>query len=194
MFGEKLGAARRGYRSFVEKGNAQGRRQDLTGRGLLRSAGRWEGVEGLREEKVYQRNDERILGDGDFVGHVPASDEETTGKRYTFRTGNFDLASVASRVSEALGVKPEEVWAEGTCRRMVEARSLLCYRAVRELGVRMSSLARKLGILIPSASESVTRGRRIAEEKHSFCWKFKNLTVPIGSQNGDKEESYELST
>jgi putative transposase len=44
MFGEKLGAAKRGYRSFVEKGIAQGRRQDLTGGGLLRSAGGWEGV------------------------------------------------------------------------------------------------------------------------------------------------------
>jgi hypothetical protein len=62
-------------------------------------------------------------------------------------------------------VKPEEVWAEGKYRRIVEARSLLCYWAVRELGVPMSSLARKLGISIPSVSESVTRGRRIAEAK-----------------------------
>jgi hypothetical protein len=54
---------------------------------------------------------------------------------------------------------------EGKYRRIVEARSLLCYWAVRELGVPMSSLARKLGISIPSVSESVTRGRRIAEEK-----------------------------
>jgi len=39
MFGEKVGAARRAYRAFVEKGIAEGRRQDLTGGGLLRSAG-----------------------------------------------------------------------------------------------------------------------------------------------------------
>jgi len=62
-------------------------------------------------------------------------------------------------------VKPEEVWAEGKYRRIVEARSLLCYWAVRELGVPMSSLARKLKVSIPSVSDSVTRGRRIAEEK-----------------------------
>jgi hypothetical protein len=36
---------------------------------------------------------------------------------------------------------------------------------VRKLGVPMSSLARKLGISIPSVSESVTRGRKIAEAK-----------------------------
>jgi len=38
MFGEKLGTARRACRAFVEKGIAEGRRQDLTGGGLLRSA------------------------------------------------------------------------------------------------------------------------------------------------------------
>jgi putative transposase len=165
IFGENLGAARRAYRSFVEKVIAQGRRQDLTDGGLLRSAGGWEGVKALREETVYQRNDERILGDGYFVGHVLASAEETMERRYALRSRGFDLERIAIRVSEVLGVEPEEVWAEGKCRRMVEARSLLCYWAVRELGVPMSSLARKLGISIPSVSESVTRGRRIAEEK-----------------------------
>jgi putative transposase len=165
MFGAKLGAARRAYGAFVEKGIAQGTRQDLTGGGLLRSAGGWEGVKALREEKVYQRNDERILGDGDFVRRVLASAEEAMEKRYALRSRGLDLASVASRVSEVLGVRPEDVWAEGKYRLIVEARSLLCYWAVRELGVPMSSLARRLGISVPAVSESVTRGRRIAETK-----------------------------
>jgi len=66
---------------------------------------------------------------------------------------------------ERLGVRPQEVWAEGMYRWIVEARSLLCYCAVGELGVPTSSLSRKLKISIPSVSDSVTRGRRIAEEK-----------------------------
>jgi putative transposase len=170
MFGEKVGAARRAYRGFVGKGITEGRRQDLRG-GLLRSVGGWEEVKALREEKVYQRNDERILGDGDFVRHVLASAEEAMEKRYALRSGGFDLGRVASRVSEVLGVRVEEVWAEGKYRRIVEARSLLCYWAVRELGVPMSSLARKLWISIPSVSESVTRGRRIVETKRCLLLK-----------------------
>ena len=160
-----MSAARRSYRAFVEKGIAQGRRADLTGGGLLRSAGGWEGVKALREEKVYQRNDERILGGGDFVERVLASAEEGMEKRYALRTRGIDLEGVSLRVSEVLKVRPEEVWAEGKYRRIVEARSLLCYWAVKELGVPMSSLARKLKISIPSVSDSVARGRRIAEEK-----------------------------
>ncbi len=64
------------------KAGVQDRRVDLTGGGLLRSAGGWEGVTLLREEKAYQKNDERILGVGDFVGRVLASAEETMEKRY----------------------------------------------------------------------------------------------------------------
>jgi len=43
---------------------------------LCRSAGGWERVKTVREKKVYQRNDERILGDGAFVKRVPASAQE----------------------------------------------------------------------------------------------------------------------
>jgi REP element-mobilizing transposase RayT len=164
MFGKNLREARRAYRLFVEQGIAEGRRKDLTGGGLLRSAGGWEGVKALREDKVYQRNDERILGDGEFVGSVLAAAEEAMERRYALLARGVDLAFIASRVSQVLGVKPEEVWAEGKYRRIVEARSLLCHWAVRELGVPMSSLGRKLRISIPAVSESVARGRKIAEK------------------------------
>ena len=53
MFGKDLDPAMQAYRAFVEEGIAGGRRADLTGGGLLRSAGGWEGVKMLREEKIY---------------------------------------------------------------------------------------------------------------------------------------------
>jgi putative transposase len=165
MFGEDLMAARKAYRAFIEKGISEGRRPDLTGGGLVRSAGGWEGVKALREAKVYQRNDERILGDGDFVRRVLASAEEAMEKRFGLRARGVDLDFIAGRVSELMGVKPEEVWAKGRYRRIVESRSLLCYWAVREMGESMTALARKLGLSIPSVSESVIRGGRIAKEK-----------------------------
>jgi putative transposase len=165
LFSDNLGTARRRYRAFVEKGIPQGRRSDLTGGGLLRSVGGWKGVKALREERVYQRNDDRILGDGDFVGRVIASAEEAMERRYALRARGVDLDRIASRVSEVLGVTLEEVWAEGKYKRIVEARSVLCYWAVRELGVSMSSLALQLKISIPAVGYSVARGRKIAEER-----------------------------
>lgn len=165
MFGKSVDPARRAYRTFVEAGIVQGRREDLSGGGLLRSAGGWERVKALREANIYQKNDERILGDGDFVSRVLASAEEAMEKRCALRSRGMDLGGVAVRVSELMGLKREEVWAAGKYRRIVEARSLLCYWAVRELGETMSSMAKKLGISVPSVSDSVTRGQKIAQEK-----------------------------
>ena len=112
MFGEKPGTARRAYKSFVEKGVAQGRRPDLTGGGLLRSAGGWEGVKALREEKIHQRNDERMLGDGDFVERVIASAEEAMERRYALLARGVDLDFIASRSVGVLNMEPGEVGSE----------------------------------------------------------------------------------
>ncbi|MBU0575911.1 MAG: transposase, partial [Proteobacteria bacterium] len=70
FFGEKSGTARRSYRQFVNKGIDQGKRTDLTGGGLIRSVGGWAAVKALRAAKGFEKGDERILGDGDFVESV----------------------------------------------------------------------------------------------------------------------------
>jgi hypothetical protein len=44
LFGLKKREAVRRYREFIEDGFNMGRREDLTGGGLRRSAGGWEGV------------------------------------------------------------------------------------------------------------------------------------------------------
>jgi plasmid maintenance system antidote protein VapI len=66
-----------------------------------------------------------------------------------------------------MGLAVEDVWAAGKQQYIVNARSLLCYWAVRELGVSMSSLSRRLGISLPAISKSVYRGKQIAED-HAF--------------------------
>jgi putative transposase len=86
-------------------------------------------------------------------------------KEYALKALGMDLNAVAARVSEVLSIKAKDVWAKGRYKRIVEARSLLCYWASRELGVSMSSLAKKLGISLPSMSDSVKSGQIIAEEK-----------------------------
>ena len=81
-FAPKRRQARKRYRSFVEKAIQQGRRKDLTGGGLLRSAGGWLNVKMLREAKMFYKSDERILGDSDFVESVlAAADEQMDRKR-----------------------------------------------------------------------------------------------------------------
>jgi len=165
MFGDKAGPARRTYRAFVEKGIPHGKRPDLTGGGLVRSAGGWAAVKALKKAKIFQKSDERILGDGNFVESVLASANEAMERKYDLESRGFTLDKVATRVAEVLGMNPEDVWATGRCRHIVEARSLLCYWAVRELKITMSSLARKLKISVPAVSKSAIRGEKLAKDR-----------------------------
>jgi len=69
------------YRQFVADGIAMGRREELTGGGLRRSAGGWERLMELKRAKEYWRGDERILGDGNFVDEVLQTVEEALTRR-----------------------------------------------------------------------------------------------------------------
>jgi hypothetical protein len=165
LFGESRVLAHQAYRLFVEQGMDQGRRHDLAGGGLIRSAGGWEGLKLKRKEGTFQRSDERILGDNDFVSHVLARTEESLERHDALRSGGMDLEKIARRVSELLSIKQEDVWAAGKQQHIVNARSLFCFWAVRELGISMAHLGRRLGLSIPAISKSVARGRQIADLK-----------------------------
>lgn len=164
LFDRKPATARRMYRHFVEQGIEQGRRNDLSGGGLIRSAGGWEGLKQKREEGQYQRSDERILGDSDFVSEVLKKTEESLTKSQKLKSKGMDVDKIAAHVSGLMGVAVEDIWAAGRQQPIVNARSLLCYWAVRELGVSMSSLSRRIGISIPAISKSVARGKQIAQD------------------------------
>ena len=175
LFDRQLGNARRSYRTFVQKGILLGKREDLTGGGLIRSAGGWTAVKAMRKLDKSQKADERILGDGDFVEQALAQAHEKMEKRYALQSRGYDLNKVATRVSQIMCLKLSEVWAPGRERKRVEARSLLCYWAVREVGLSMSQLSKRLHLSLSTVSLAVKRGEQIAQEKNYLL---------IGSQTG----------
>jgi putative transposase len=166
-FGKRVSEARYRYWQFVEKGIALGKRPDLMGGGLVRSAGGWSGVKELRREKAYAKGDERILGDGSFVEAVLAHAEEAFQRKYDLQAKGFDLEKVVQRVGEVLGMSREEVLDAGKRRRTVCARSLLCYWAAGELRISMSTLSAHLNVSVNAVSKSVARGKTLAK-KHGY--------------------------
>jgi putative transposase len=166
LFNDQIGFARRQYRTFVANGIAKGRRDDLVGGGLVRSAGGWAAVKALRAIKAHMKSDERILGDGDFVTEILSRNNETLDSAYALRVKGVDLDFIARRVAKVLEMEPYEVWQPGRYQRLVTARSLLCFWAVRRLGVSMASLSRRLGISTVAVSKSVGRGAEIARENN----------------------------
>jgi putative transposase len=166
LFGDKVSVARGQYLEFLKKGIAAGKRQDLTGGGLVRSVGGWSAVKALRKSGAFQKGDERILGDGEFVQKVLSQAEEAFERKYRLKAKGIDVVRIAERVANIMGMAPEVVWASGKQPQIVQARSLLCYWATSELGIRQAWLSRKLGISQAAVSLSVSRGRRIALENH----------------------------
>ncbi len=164
-FDRKVFLARRKYRNYMEEGVVEGKRPDLVGGGLIRSLGGWREVKKSRRGGDRLKGDERILGDSDFVMEVLKVSEEDMERRYRLKAAGYDLPKVASRVAKFLGLEVKDLLRPGRYAKVVVGRSLLCYWAVRELGMSATDLARRIGISQPAVSYSVQRGEKIAREK-----------------------------
>ena len=162
LFGTRVSSARKRYRSFVEKGVAQGKRPELTGGGLVRSFGGWSALKSLRKGRIHLKGDERILGDSDFVQSVLEAEDEKMERRYRLKAQGYDLDKLIRRVAELCDIEPRDLMAPGKQPQRVRARGLLCYWAVKELGISGTTVAKKLGITQPAASKAVQRGEKLA--------------------------------
>ena len=164
QFGPTLSTSRRRLREFMEKGIAQGRRDDLVGGGLIRSAGGWAAVQSLRKAKIFQKNDERILGDGGFVERVLSRANEDLDRRCRIRAQGLTFESILDRVKELTSVDPELILLKDRRRETVRARSLACCFAAEELGLTQPEIGLKLGMTQAAVSISIRRGKQFALE------------------------------
>jgi len=165
-FGRRAKNARKAYILYVEEGIDQGRQEDLTGGGLIRSIGGWSEAKKLRESgQDHVMSDERILGDSKFVESILAQADERYERQYRVKRRGYNLDSIAERVAGIYGMEPSEILSRGKHPRRVQARSLFCFWAVRELGISLRELARRLEISPPGVGYSVERGEAIAHEK-----------------------------
>jgi REP element-mobilizing transposase RayT len=164
LFDKQLSTARRRYRAFVKNGIANGKRDDLVGGGLVRSAGGWTAVKELRKAKAFQKGDERILGDGDFVQNVLLEAKEAYERKYRLKARGINLDDIADKAAEIIGVDAALIWSKGRQAKVVQARSLLCYWAANELGVSQSALSKRLELAPSAISLSVVRGRELVRK------------------------------
>lgn len=165
-FGKSAGHARRSYLTYLKAGIGQGRRDDLTGGGLIRSPGSRTEIKRIRSKgNRHVKGDERILGDSKFVDTVLAKAKERRSHQKELRRRGYDLKRVADRVARVLGSDVKQIYAVGRQQDKVKARDLYCFWAVRELGVSLTDLARRLGMSPPGVGYAVRRGEAIAQKK-----------------------------
>jgi hypothetical protein len=133
---------------------------------LVRSLGGWVEVEKLRlRGQDHVKSDERILGDSDFVDLVLGHSEEHYARQCALRKRGYDLEKIAERAARLYGIKAGEIFAGGRQQHRVEARSLFCYWAVRELGNSLASLAVRLEMSPAGVGYAAQRRETIAQQK-----------------------------
>lgn len=164
LFGKRVASARKAYRAFVEKGVKKGRRPNLTGSGIIRTAGGWAALKAYRRQKMNIKCDERILGDSDFVESVLKEQNEHLERRYRIQIQGYDFDKVIDRIAKTFELKPEEVLRNVKQRRRVKARSLLCYWAVEELEMTGTAFGRLLKMSGSAVSRAVERGEKMAAD------------------------------
>jgi REP element-mobilizing transposase RayT len=166
QFGGTVPTARRRYLSYVRAGVDQGRREDLTGGGLIRSLGGWSAVKRQRRQKMGRlKGDERILGDPEFVHHILEQASEQLERGYELASRGWDKEKVARQVASLYNISPEEIYRKGRQQIRMEARSLFCYWCSRELSLSLSDIAKALSMTPAGVGYAVRRGEKITLDK-----------------------------
>jgi len=165
-FGKSAGHARRSYLTYLKASIGQERRDDLTGGGLIRSLGSRTEIKRIRSKgNLHVKGDERILGDSKFVDSIRSKAKNRTSLHREVKRRGYDLKRVADRVAWVLGSDVKQIYAVGRQQDKVKARDLYCFWAVRELGLSLTDLARRLGMSPAGVGYAVRRGEAIAQEK-----------------------------
>jgi putative transposase len=177
LFGRREFEARANYLMFVHKGKGQGRRPELVGGGLIRSAGGWTNVKMLRGAGIFQKSDERILGDDDFVQSALSEAQEALKLKSAIAALDININQLIEAVAKEQGLQKEELIGTSKLRRLVRARSLICYWAVRRLGLSMTEVSHKMAISLAAVSIAVQRGERFINQENLSFEKFLNVEM-----------------
>jgi putative transposase len=157
-FGESKRVARQRYRQFIKNGTDQGKRLELQGGGLVRSAGGNKvGLLGRKKEE-REKGDERVLGSGDFVSRVIKKGNDSIDDKSMHRVSLEDLIS---RICLKFEITLDELVSKRRKRKLSRARAVLCYLAVDELNYSGEDLARVLAMSGRGVCDCRDRGQKI---------------------------------
>jgi putative transposase len=166
FFGKNLKEARRRYRQFVEKGIKQGRREDLQGGGLIRSAGGDRASLMRQKKEDREKADQRILGSGDFVSEVLQHAKEDADRK---KDRNIPMAEVISRVCKKFGIKIDDLILDIRKTPYTHARAIISYFSINELDYSGADVAKALNISRASVSKARSRGEKLID-KDQHLW------------------------
>ena len=100
----------------------------------------------LRRSGEKQASDQRILGNGQFVEQVPGEMDEMGSRTLRLPHERMSLDILAARVCDVHGVEIKELRSGSRRREIIEARRVMSWLSVKELGYSGAEVARYLGV------------------------------------------------
>ena len=157
LFGKTFSEARGTLQKHVLKWSDEGHCSELTGGGLVRSAGGWREVKEAYRTGIRLTGDERILGSSEFVETTLKQAGEAYNRKMRLQSAGMNLSALISAVCRYLKVDEKEL--PGPTRRteIARARALVGYIATRELSISGSEVARRLNVGRSAISRAVQR-------------------------------------
>jgi len=143
-----------------------GKRLKLVGSGLIRSMGGWFEVLALRRTGNKEASDQRILGDGEFVGQLQEEMDDIGRVNLRLTTRRMDLALLAEKVCAVHGISSGELRSGSRRDEIVKARRVFSVPAVKEVGYSGAEVVRYLGVTNSCVTRSASGEE--APEKESY--------------------------
>lgn len=151
FFSQYKTTARNHYHQFIFDGVTQGKRDDLS------SSGR------RQTDLATDAYDARILGNCEFIEEI-----QTRKELAPLFTPAISISKLIHRVSNYFTVAPERLKQRTRAPGVAEARSIICYLAVRQLGYNGAEIGRRLGISRSGVSVAVNRGELLMKSKPKY--------------------------
>lgn len=162
-FGSTLRQARAGYLDFMRKGLNEGKRFDLTGGGLIRSAGGWQNLGELRKSGERLRGDERVLGDSDFVQRALKIAGENLTKKERHQKAGWSLEKLLDHLADMCDIDKSLIMGDSRNQSFSRARALFSWLATEELGFSVAETAAFLHKTPPAILYSIRKGSEIVK-------------------------------
>ena len=149
---------------FMGDESERGERKLFKGGGLVRSAGRYEALKKMSRDEKWAF-DERILGSGPFVESVlKQAEPEMLNLAMTESGRAIQYGRLLTQVAEMAEIDVPFLTSGGRDRNLVRNRQILCFIAVKHLGMSLTAVGRSLNISKVAVLKSVEKGRDIVQQ------------------------------
>ena len=146
------------YNRFMRDGMDIDLEKLFDGGGLVRSHGGWEGIRMCRKEHEVRIGDERILGKTSFVEKALRQDELEINQKTKLLNAGWEIERLIDYICQEFEVDKKFIMYKGRSNKISHAKALVCYFALRELGISTSKIATRLEISQSAVSQCVKRG------------------------------------